>query len=141
MPRPRTITAPAFTLIEAIIAIVVLSVAVPSMFWALRDATVKRLEPAAHSRARWLANERLEQIIADRHSSTRGYAYVVNANYPAEASFTNFPGFTRSVSITETSANLSSAGTGYKKVAVSVGFPNVRGGTSTLVVTTVVTDY
>lgn len=134
--RPR-----AFTLIEAIIAVTVLSVAVPGMFWALRDAGVKRTEPVMVSRARWLAVEKLEDILADRNSITRGYAYVVNANYPAEAGVASFPGFSRSVSITEKASDLASAGTGYKLIAVTVTFTGGTGAARSLTISTVVADY
>ncbi len=139
MPSPRR--PHAFTLIEAIIAVTVLSLAVPAMFWAVRDAQAKRADPIVMSRARWLANEKLEDVIADRHSTTRGYAYVVNANYAAESSVTSFPGFTRSVSISETAANLASAGTGYKTITVTVGFLDAKGATRSLALSAVVTSY
>jgi len=131
-----------FTLIEAIIAIVVLSLAIPPMLWAMRDATWKRIDPIQVSRARWLAAERLEDIIADRHSGTRGYAYVVNANYPSEPSVSGFTGFSRSVSVTEGNATLvPGSGTGYKTVSVSVGYFDGRNVARTLTLSTVVAQY
>ena len=71
----------AFTLVEAIAAIVVLSIAVPSMMWAVRDAQMNRIDMLFASQARWLATEKLEDIIADRHASTRGYVFLLPANY------------------------------------------------------------
>lgn len=130
-----------FTLIEAIAAIVILSVSVPAMLWAVRTAMLRRVDPIMASRARWLATERLEDVIADRHSPSRGYTYVVNANYAAEASITGFPGFTRSVNIAETAVDLTSTGTGYKTVRVSVGYTDSRGTARTLSLATVITDY
>jgi len=130
-----------FTLIEAIIAIVVMSIAVPGMFWAIRDAQRERVDPVQVSRARWLASEKLEDIIADRNSGTRGWSYVVGGNYPAEGSVAGFAGFSRSVSIVETGASLSGAGTGYKTVTVTVGFVDGKGASRTLSLATVVTDY
>lgn len=130
-----------FTLIEAIIAIVILTIAVPSMFWSIREAQRKRVDPVMVSRARWLASERLEDIIADRHSTTRGWSYVVNANYAAESPVSGFAGFTRSVSIAETGASLSGGGTGYKTVTVTVGFIDGKGAARTLALAAVVTDY
>lgn len=131
----------AFTLIEAIIALTVLSLAVPGMFWAVRDAAQKRTDPVMISRARWLASEKLEDIIADRNSITRGYSYVLTSNYAAEPSVTSFPGFSRSVSITETASDLASAGTGYKTVAVTVSYPGSTGTTRSITISTVVTNY
>lgn len=131
----------AFTLIEAIIAVVILTVAFPPMLWAIRESHIKRISPMMVSKARWLATEKLEDIIADRHSSTRGYAYLVTANYPAEGSIAGYPGFTRSVSFSETTVNLSTAGTGYMKVTVSVSWTDAGGAFKTLAVTTVLTSY
>jgi len=130
-----------FTLIEAIISIVILSTAMPAMLWAVREAHRDRVSPIKASQARWLATEKLEDIIADRHSTTRGYTYLVNANYAAEASITGSPGFTRSVAIAETAANLVSAGTGFKRATVSVGWTDARGVGRTLAIATIITDY
>ncbi len=130
-----------FTLIEAIAATVLLAVAVPPMISAVTASAIARQDPVNISRARWLAAERLEDVIADRHSSSRGYAYVTNANYGAESSVSGFTNFSRSVSIVETGASLSGAGTGYKRVTVTVGWMSPRFGTQTLALSTVVTDY
>lgn len=129
------------TLIEAIAAIVVIAVAVPPVLLAVRESAVRRVDPVQFSRARWLASEKLEDIIADRHSATRGYTYVVTANYPAEGSVTGFTGFARSVTIAETDATLSAAGTGYKTVTVTVTWTDRRGQARSLALATVVTDY
>ena len=126
---------------EAIAAIVVLSVAIPGMFWALRDAQIRRADPALDTRARWLATEKLESIIADRHSASRGYSYVINANYPSEASVAGFAGFSRSTSVSETAADLASAGTGYKRVTVTVSYTGGNAQSRTLSLSTILTDY
>lgn len=125
-------------------AIVLASVAIPGMMWAVRDAQRNRTEPVMFDRARWLAVERLEDVIADRHSAARGYGYVVNASYPAEPSVSGFPGLSRSVSINETGVSLSGAGTGYKTVTVTVTYPaggGGGGGVRSFSVSTVVTEY
>ncbi len=62
--KRRAFTARGFTLIEAIIAIVVLSIAMPAMLWALRESTAERVDPVMVTRARWLAAERLETLTA-----------------------------------------------------------------------------
>ncbi|MDX2147123.1 MAG: hypothetical protein SFZ23_06330 [Planctomycetota bacterium] len=130
----------AFTLIEAIMAIVIMGVAIPPLLWALREAQFKRAGPVLLERAHWLAKERLEDIIADRHSATRGYAYVVAGNYPAEASISEFSSFSRSVTINVTGPDLVSAGTGFKTVTVTVGW--MDGSQSRqLALATVLTEY
>jgi prepilin-type N-terminal cleavage/methylation domain-containing protein len=130
-----------FTLIETIIAIVVLSLAVPPMMWSLRQAHVHRIGPMLASKARWLASEKLEDIIADRHSATRGYTYLVTGNYTTENSITGSPGFTRSVAFNETTADLTTAGTGYKRVTVTVSWTDGGGVARSLTLASIVTDY
>lgn len=130
-----------FTLIEAIAAIVMLAIIVPPTMYALREGHKQRANPVLASRARWLATEKLEDVIADRHSATRGYAYLVASNYPSESSITGFPGFTRSVSFTETTVNLSTAGTGYMRVTVTVGWTDAGSTARSLAISTVLTDY
>ncbi len=93
------------------------------------------------SRARWLATEKLEDVIADRHSTTRGYDYLISGNYPPEAAVSGFPQFSRSVTLTETEADLVSAGTGYLTVEVAVGWTDTQGVGRTLEVSTVLTEY
>jgi Tfp pilus assembly protein PilV len=127
------------TLIEAIAAIVV--VGVPPVMMAVREAAVRRVDSVQAGRARWLAGEKLEDVIADRQSATRGYAYVVAGNYPAEPGVAGFTGFARSVAIAETGASLVGVGTGYKRVTVTVTWTDHRGQTRSLALATVVTDY
>jgi type II secretory pathway pseudopilin PulG len=131
----------AFTLVEAIVSVVILATATPGIMWAVREAHRDRVSPIKTSYARWLITEKLEDIIADRHSTSRGYTYLINSNYPAEATIAGYPGFTRSVAINETGADLVSAGTGYKQVAVTVNWTDARGNARSLVISTIVTDY
>jgi prepilin-type N-terminal cleavage/methylation domain-containing protein len=138
MRRPQS---RAFTLIESIVSVVILATATPAMIWAVREAHLDRVSPVLASRARWLATEKLEDIIADRHSTTRGYTYLVNGNYTAEASISGYAGFTRSVAFAETGADLVTAGTGYKKATVTVGWTDARGSARSLAISTVLTDY
>lgn len=130
-----------FTLIEGIVAIVILATATPAILWAVKEAHLGRVNPILASRARWLATEKLEDIIADRHSTTRGYTYLAAGNYPAEASVPGYTQYTRSVSFTETGPDLVSSGTGYKKVTVTLGWTDSRGVARNLAVSTIITDY
>lgn len=130
-----------FTLIEAVAAIVILGIAVPPCLWAIRQAQIHRVSAMLPSKARWLAIEKLEDIIADRHSTTRGFTYLTGANYPNESSIAGSPGFTRSVSFTQTKADLTTAGTGYMKTTVTVGWTDTTGTARSLAISTVITDY
>jgi Tfp pilus assembly protein PilV len=128
------------TLIEAIVAIVIVSVAAPPLLVALREAHRHRTAPVQADRARWLAAERLEQVIADRNSSVRGWAYLAESNYPAESGVEGFQGFSRVVQIRETGASLSGTGSGYKVVTVRVSWADA-GGSKSAEVATVLTEY
>jgi hypothetical protein len=136
----RSRLARGLTLVEAIALVAVLGLATPSMMSAMATAHENRVGPIMSSRARFLAAERLEQVLADRFTPTRGYSYVLAANYPAEATITGISGFARSTTVTETGASLSGAGTGYKTVSVTVSW-QTRRGTQSLVLSTVITDF
>ena len=64
--RPRPSAPRALTLVEALVAIVVVAIAAPPMLLAMRDASLRRATPILADRARWLASEKLEDLIADR---------------------------------------------------------------------------
>lgn len=130
-----------FTLIEAIAAVVILGVAIPPMLWAVQEAQAHRLTPLMVTTARWLAAEKLEDVIADRFSPTRGYDYVIAANYPAEAAVASFPAFRRTVTIAETGADLVSPGTGYKTVTVQLTWTDAMRVSRTFTLKTVLTKY
>jgi type II secretory pathway pseudopilin PulG len=131
----------AFTLVEGIVSVVILATATPAILWAVRQAHLDRVSPVQASFARWLATEKLEDIIADRHSSSRGYSFLTAGNYAAEASISGYPGFSRSVAFAETGPDLTSAGTGYMKATVTVGWTDTRGQAQSLAIATVITDY
>jgi type II secretory pathway pseudopilin PulG len=130
----------AFTLVEAITALVLLSIALPTMLWAIRDSVRRRADPILLSRARWLASEKLEDLIADAHSPSRGYSYVVNANYSAESPVSGFTGMNRSVSVVETAPKFV-AGTGWKTCTVTVTYTDGQNVSRSLQLSTVVTSY
>ena len=94
--RPR-----GFTLIETVAAIVLLAVAVPPMLWAVAQGQHKRANPMLASKARWLAVEKLEDIIADRHSESgnRGWDWLDTLNYADEnpGDITGYPQLSRTV--------------------------------------------
>ena len=121
--------------------IVVLAVAFPPMLWSIRRGHAARVTPARFSIARWLAINKMEDIIADRACATRGYAYLAASHYPSESAITGFPGFTRSVAFAETGPDLVSAGAGYMKVTVTVTFADGMGNTRSHHLSSIQTDY
>lgn len=120
---------------------VILAVALPSMMFAIRQAATDRVLPTQLSRARWLATEKLEDVIADRHSTTRGYTYLVTGNYPAESPIGTDPDFSRIVTFNETEADLSTSGSGYMIVTVTVSWTDINGNARSFAVDTVLTNY
>ena len=133
-----------FTLIETVAAIVILAVAVPPMLWAVTEAQRQRINPMLASRARWLAVEKLEDVIADRHSTTRGFTYLITANYPAENPVPGYAGFTRTVTFLETKADLVTIAPpplGYMTVTVTIGWNDADAQARTLAISTVLTEY
>lgn len=128
-------------MLEIVATIVLIGTAAPALLTAVRDSTARRASVQQQVVARWLACEKMEDILADRHSSTRGWNYIVSANYPAEATVTGFPGYARSITILNTGSDLVTAGTGYRKVTVDITYTDAREGTKTLSLVTVVTDY
>jgi prepilin-type N-terminal cleavage/methylation domain-containing protein len=132
-----------FTIIETLAAVVILTIAVPPMLWAINAAHVQRVDPVMTSRARWLAVEKLEDIIADRNSSTRGFSYLTAGNYPAEGAVTGFAAFSRTVTLLETDADLVSTvgNLGYMNIDVAVTWKDGTATSRTLTIATVVTDY
>lgn len=135
-----------FTLIETVAAIVILAVAVPPMLWAVRESSRQRVNPMLASRARWLATEKLEDIIADRHSTNlRGWDWLVSGNYLDEntGTITGYPQFSRTVTLLETQADLATPDTdgGYMNVTVTVEWTDAAGATQTLSISTVLTEY
>ncbi|MHC5112889.1 MAG: type IV pilus modification PilV family protein [Planctomycetota bacterium] len=132
---------PGFTLIETVASLVVLALAVPPMMWAIREVHVQRIDPLLTSRARWLAVEKIEDIIADRHSDNRGYTYLIPGNYTAETPVATDTAFNRTVTLNETTADLVTAGTGYMNVTVTVSWTDADGDAQSLAIATVLTDY
>jgi prepilin-type N-terminal cleavage/methylation domain-containing protein len=69
-----------FTLIEAVVAIVVLAIAVPAGLALMRDAAIARMTSAKTARAFWLANAIAEQMMADIDSNDAGLGFEAMAN-------------------------------------------------------------
>ncbi len=139
--RPRSLDRRALTLLEVVCAVVIIGIAAPALLTAVRDATVRRASAQQQITARWLACEKLEDITADRHSATRGWSYIASGNYPAEPSVTGFTAFSRTTTIVETGVDLTTAGTGYRKVTVTVTYPDAHLGTKSISIASVLTDY
>jgi Tfp pilus assembly protein PilV len=110
------------TLLETVFAVLLLGISVPPILGFFAQGTLSSIAPERQTAAYFLAMERLEEIIADRHSSTRGYSYLAAAHYLAESLS---GGFTRTVAFDEvSSADLTThqAGSGYLLITVNVQY-------------------
>lgn len=120
-----------FTLIETILAMLVLAVGIFGTMHLFYQTTHRTFETDAYLKATALAREKLEEITFDKKMN--GYAYAVDANYPVSEVLTgNFSDFTRTISIREVDAtdlNTTQNNSGYKKVTVMVSW---SGGSLTL---------
>ena len=112
----------ATTIIEVVMAIVILSVALPPLISSFVEASNQTILPANSAVASFLVTERMEEIIARRYRATDGYAAVTTVNYPDETPVAGFPRFDRLVTVTFTDAALNTVGSdqGYKNVRVTV---------------------
>lgn len=110
------------TIIETVAAIVILSVALPSLMSAYAEASHQSIKPYQQSIASMLAVERMEEIIARRFRGTDGYDAVTTTNFPSESPVSGFPAFDRSVSVLLVDSSLGVVGSdqGYKLVTVEV---------------------
>ncbi len=110
------------TIIETVAAIIILSVALPTLLTAYGEASHQSIRPYQQSIASMLAIERMEEIVARRYRGTDGYSAVTTSNFPNESPISGFTTFSREVSVSFVDAGLNPAGSdqGYKLVKVKV---------------------
>ncbi len=130
----------ATTIIEVVMAIVILGVAMPPLLSAFAEASNQSIWPANAAVASFLTTERMEEIVARRCRANDGYDAVTTANYPNEPTISSFPGFSRTVTVTFTDAALNTVGSdqGYKLVRVSTAW---NGGAQEIIIERVFADF
>ncbi len=122
--KPRKGRQSAATIIEVVLALMILSVGLPPLMASFAEAAVQSVYPAQATVAAFLATERMEEVVARRYRGTDGYGALTVANFPPEAPVAGFPGFSRSIAVRYTAANLGPAASdeGYKIVRVTVAW-------------------
>jgi len=135
-----TASRPATTIIEVVMAIVILGVAMPPLLSAFTEASNESIWPTNAAVASFLVKERMEEIIARRCRASDGYAAVTTTNYPNESTVSGFPGLSRTVPVTFTDAALNTVGSdqGYKLVRVSAAW---NGGAQEIIIERVFADF
>lgn len=121
-----------FTLFEVVMAIVILGVVGLPLALVFANASWRSGDGYLISTATFLAQEKAEQIMADRSSPGRGFDFIISSNYPAESPVSGYPGFSRSVTIASDSTYSSVT---YRTVTVTVTNASVSDVTTTLWVT------
>ena len=111
-----------FSLVEVIAVIVLLGVGVVAILSMFSSGTRTIGANVDSQIATQLAQQRAEQILADRRNPTRGYGYVIAGNYGPETPVTGFPNYNRAVAITTpfASAACPAAPVNCKQVVVTV---------------------
>ena len=131
---------PAYVLVELIVMVTLIGLSIPFFMALFAEAGRTSARPDLEAVAQNLAREKLEILSADKHNPSRGYAYLVSANYPAESPVTGFL-MGRSVAFTDvSSADLSTvqSGSGFRKAVVTVSW---QGGAETATLSTVFTRH
>lgn len=128
------------TLLESVLGIMILAVGYLGLLPMMTNATAKTLDNDRYVISSYLANDKMESILADKNF--KGYATITSANYPDENLDSTNPGYTRTTTITEvskTDLTTLQTGSGYKKVVIEVKWGTGAAEKSTL--TTLVTNY
>lgn len=111
----------AFTLVELVLALAVMSVGLISLLLVLRNAYMSNAASQFITMANELAEARLDEIVAD--CKRYGFGYVDKDKYPDEDPVRGFPNCKREVEIYYVELGNLGAATGssaYKKVVVAV---------------------
>lgn len=131
------------TVIELIMAIVILSIALPPMIMAFTDAAMHTIQPTDATVASFLAIERMEEVIARRYRDAEAYedfTVPTFSAFPDESPVAGYTKFTRTVRVSHVDSDLDPAGSdeGYKRVVVSVTW---SAGEQSLVIERVFADF
>jgi len=119
------------TIIEVVMAIVILSIALPPLMNAFVDASMQTIHPSLATVGAFLAIERMEEVVAWRYRSGNGYNDLANpttlaTEFPDESPVSGFSVFDRTVGSVymdyDVNGVLQEVGTdqGYTKIVVTV---------------------
>ena len=124
-----------FSLIEAVMVIIVLAISVPVLVVLLGSGALYSIEAEQRTQATLLAQEKMDEIIADKNGEFmgRGYAYVDSVIAAGGYNEVPLPGYTCTVTAIDTSYG----GVTYKEVTVRVSTTRI----SDVVLRTWLTEY
>ena len=111
-----------FTLPEVVLILVIAAVAVLPLGMLFANSSIRSSEARNATVMAQLAQAKMEEIAADKSSSSRGFSYLIAANYPAENPVAAFSGHSRSVAFAPDSVY---DGVTFRTVSVTVAFASV----------------
>jgi Tfp pilus assembly protein PilV len=111
-----------FTLIEVVLILVIAAIAVLPLGMLFANTSIRSGDARNAMVAAQLAQSKMEEITADKSSPSRGFTYLIGANYPAESPVAAFSGYSRSVAFAPDSVY---DGVTFRTVSVSVTCANI----------------
>jgi Tfp pilus assembly protein PilV len=111
-----------FTLPEVVLILVIAAIAVLPLGMLFANSSIRSGEARNATVMAQLAQAKMEEIAADKASPSRGFTYLVAANYPAESPVAAFTGYSRSVAFAPDSVY---DGVTFRTVSVTVTFTTV----------------
>lgn len=129
----------ALSLVEVVIAIVILGLAVPPLMFQMAAGIQQQESALVQQDLTQLASERMWEVFADHANPTRGYDYIEDSAYPDETAPRGLTGYARQTTIKEVSPMdyaTPLTGSGVKRFRVLVSGPQGR----SLVIESFVTD-
>ncbi|MCK4463450.1 MAG: type II secretion system protein [Candidatus Omnitrophica bacterium] len=127
----------AFSLIELILVMIILSIGLTTLILLLRYSVMQSADTHFYTIANWLCQEKIEEILSDRRDN--GFGYIVKRNYRDEEPFPTYTRTTEIYYVNLDNLNVETRrATAYKRIKVSVS----GGGSSTpLEMVSLVTNY
>ena len=127
----------AFSLIELILVMIVLSIGLTTLLLVLRHSVTQSTNTHFYTVANWLCQEKIEEILSDRRDN--GFGYILRRNYRDEEPFLTYTRTTEIYYVNLDNLNMEVQGTTvYKRIKVTVS----GGGSSTpLEMVSLVTNY
>ena len=111
------------SLIEVVVAIVILGLAVPPLLYQVAAGVQQQEATLIQQHLTQLAAERMWEIFADHANPTRGYDYIKDSAYPDEDAPRALQGYTRQTEVREVSPAdylTPQAGSGIKRFRIVV---------------------
>jgi Tfp pilus assembly protein PilV len=127
-----------FSMLEGTFSTMLLAVGLFGGMTVMQNVTATTLNGDMNSIAIQLANEKIEEVMADK--TFQGYNSVLDEEYPEEDLSAPYQGFNRLVNVTEVNDSdliTEEVGSGLKRVDVTVSW----GGDDSVTVTSMVGDY